>query len=394
MMKFLVKSLIVLVGIVLIIYFSLWLYIDVRGNIWVESMLREILGKQITVKKVYFRPLWGLEIEGVKAKDISLQDMVVKIGLIKSLGGRLYLEGVRANGVRFWIYKRKGKLSRIIRYKKCALPFAAVYNPFIARPAFAVSNVVLPSLPLFIKKLQITDSSLVFSDEDIRQIFAFENIKLEATNIDGKLRSKTKLVLNADINDNLTDKRARVVVKGIAFLPHRFIEAEIKVSHIDYFGIARYLPPSWSPENIGLEKAFFSLRVNLKSKEKSLLVTFSLLVNEYKFKTLENPPSSSYYMLKSIMNIFKSHNSEPLVRFSVEIPWDDMNWDNVWQRIKGRLEHLSFKLAGAGIAANIENAIKAPQGEESSGKETVSGPGELLDIVDEIKTGFKKSLSN
>ncbi|RKY43119.1 MAG: hypothetical protein DRP80_05985, partial [Candidatus Omnitrophota bacterium] len=104
-MKILKISLIIL-GVLLLIYFSLWIFINLKGKQLFTEKIKELTKREVKIEELKFKPLLGVELRSFSTEGLDLKLLTVSITPFSLLSRKLAFNLVKIEDADINIIKK------------------------------------------------------------------------------------------------------------------------------------------------------------------------------------------------------------------------------------------------------------------------------------------------
>ncbi|HEC68975.1 MAG TPA: DUF748 domain-containing protein [Candidatus Omnitrophica bacterium] len=361
-MKILKISLIIL-GVLLLIYFSLWIFINLKGKQLFTEKIKELTKREVKIEELKFKPLLGVELRSFSTEGLDLKLLTVSITPFSLLSRKLAFNLVKIEDADINIIKKDNIIN---------IPLGFT-SPKINLKKKEVSKKPLPLQPslkkniginFLIKNLSFNKLRINFTDEDFTSSLILNG---EIKKLNSSLSSDIFFDITADLKIKEFFLPEDLTFKGFVNFKKKSMSARLKIKEIPYTAFAKYYPPFWKPENLGIEKASLAFEAYLKSVNNLLNIDTLTQLLDWEFQETSEENMSS--LVKIAIESLKNSEGIPSFRYVMETEFDNFKID-----FSGLKSQLQEQIRGAPLTYIGKKAVKKVTG---IGKETATKAVEI-----------------
>jgi len=361
-MKILKISLIIL-GVLLLIYFPLWIFINLKGKQLFTEKIKELTKREVKIEELKFKPLLGVELRSFSTEGLDLKLLTVSITPFSLLSRKLAFNLVKIEDADINIIKKDNIIN---------IPLGFT-SPKINLKKKEVSKKPLPLQPslkkniginFLIKNLSFNKLRINFTDEDFTSSLILNG---EIKKLNSSLSSDIFFDITADLKIKEFFLPEDLTFKGFVNFKKKSMSARLKIKEIPYTAFAKYYPPFWKPENLGIEKASLAFEAYLKSVNNLLNIDTLTQLLDWEFQETSEENMSS--LVKIAIESLKNSEGIPSFRYVMETEFDNFKID-----FSGLKSQLQEQIRGAPLTYIGKKAVKKVTG---IGKETATKAVEI-----------------
>ncbi len=373
-MKTLLKIILILISLLLVVYFSLWGLINIKGRGFLTKKIEEVAKKKVNIQKVSFKPLLGLKIENLYTDNLDFKLLEISLNPLYLLKLRLAFDNLKIEDANLTITKKNNTLIIPVGVTSRKIDIQRLKKPTPISPS---QKIPLSSrkkrFRFFIKKLILNKIKIGFYDEDFK---VFLILKGGINNLSYPLSSDIFFDITSDLKIEKIFIPDDLTFKGFINFEKKSMDAQLKIKEIPYTAFAKYYPPFWRPQNLGIEKAILSLKANFKSVNNNLDVDCLLRLLEYKFKEIEEEDKTS--LLKGMLTLFKNSEGIPTLSFLIKTNFDNpsLDFSIIKNQVKSKIKAPPITYIGKQAIKKVTEASKETT--EKAVEVTTKAIGEVL----------------
>ena len=191
--------------------------------------------------------------------------------------------------------------------------------------------------PAFVlKRLIVEDGTLYFIDREVSDkglSIEIKDVDIEAKNINlsSSGSRRTPFKLEGNIPWPTKEGKGRIELNGWIEYFQKNMDANLKLSNMDYISFKDYYPPFWKPDNLGISEATFTLEAKLDSENNNMTVDCVLSVDKIAFVKVEESDNEELYSriktIRTMLGLFKGTKEKPSIHFVVKTKMDSPQFD-------------------------------------------------------------------
>jgi len=384
------KIFLITLGVVLAVYFSLWVFINLKGKQLFIKKIKELTEKEVKIEELKFKPLLGVELRNLYTEGLDLKLLTASINPFYLLSRRLAFNLVKIEEADIYLVKKDNIINIPLGFtpSKVGLKKKEVSKKPLPLGVPLKKNI---GINFLIKNLSFNKLRINFTDEDFASSLTLNG---EVKKLNSSLSSDIFFDITADLKIKEFFLPEDLTFKGFVNFKKKSMSARLKIKEIPYTAFAKYYPPFWKPENLGIEKANLAFEVYLKSMNNLLNIDILTQLLDWKFQETSEENISS--LVKIAIEFLKNSQGIPSFRYVMETEFDNLNIDfsdlksQLQAQIKGvPLTYIGKKAAKKVTDVGKDTATKAVEITTKAVGEVLRTPERAADIIKEAGKTLK-----
>ena len=384
------KIFLITLGVVLAVYFSLWVFINLKGKQLFIKKIKELTEKEVKIEELKFKPLLGVELRNLYTEGLDLKLLTASINPFYLLSRRLAFNLVKIEEADIYLVKKDNIINIPLGFtpSKVGLKKKEVSKKPLPLGVPLKKNI---GINFLIKNLSFNKLRINFTDEDFASSLTLNG---EVKKLNSSLSSDIFFDITADLKVKEFFLPQDLTFKGFINFKKKSMSARLKIKEIPYTAFAKYYPPFWKPENLGIEKANLAFEVYLKSINNLLNIDILTQLLDWKFQETSEENISS--LVKIAIEFLKNSQGIPSFRYVMETKFDNLkiNFSDLKSQFQKQIKGVPLTYIGEKSVEKVtdvgkETVTKAVEITTKAVGEVLKTPQRAKDIIKETGKTLK-----
>ncbi len=355
----LLRILSIFIILLLIVYFFLGFYINLKGKDFVLNYLKNNLDQKIEIGSVSISPLFKLNIEDITADNITIKKLTLSPSF-KAILGKIGFHVLRL---------QKPDIQIVKTDKGFNFPFSEALSKLDSKTTNSsdtdnksvetTENLVKD---LFFNHLLISQGKVEIKSLENNNSVVVENITVKINNFG--LNSKKNCVFKGKADLKTQDKEVidNIKFSGWINFYNKSMKANFDVDVIPYGNISFLFPYFLRSDFLGIDKIDFSLKSEFTAENNELTIDTNVYLLEYCLNPKAKSPSEKGFG-SGFLQIFNKQGCKVPFNFKIKTKFDnpDINIKSVKEQAIGQMgTSISGLLAKEAIKEVVNEAVNVP----------------------------------
>lgn len=320
----------------LILYISLFAFINTRGKDILAKRVEAEFGAKPEISEVSLRFPFTLEISDFQLGDLFFAHSKIYLRGFNPFNqslllGKVYLDRLEVKVTR---KNKQFKIDPIYRQKPFLLNNPSGEKENIKERLYPEEKAAEKKLAGR-RALSVEINHFYLTNSTIRYIDKSEEKKVELALPDMNAEIKglhypdfTKCFIDFSSSLEVKGKVLKEMIKAEGWVDyyHRSMDIDLKTDLFSYDIFSELYPPFWQAENLGVEEAFLTLASSFKAKDNDLTIDISIVLESVDFMDIDKEDQaklSRQRLVRTVINLLKRDDQRSGVRFKIKTQMDN-----------------------------------------------------------------------
>ncbi len=316
-----------------VVYIGLFTVVNTMGKSMLSERIEEEFGSKPKIGSLSLRFPFTVRIEDFVLEDLAFAQAEFSVRGFNPFTSTLRLHKVYLDRLDLRIVRAKDEIAinplypREFSSQNFSLKEKNIEKPINSNKPDLEAVGRDEEFNLKVKKLYISNSKVRYldKDKDAAVELVLAGIDTQVKNIYYPKLTEFSFDFIASLEAGGVVLKDLITANGWVDYYNKNMDVDLKVSLLEYSVLSDYYLPAWRARNLGIDKAYLSLKSNLKAKDNDLVIDAQVVLDKIDFMDVSSENKeriSRQKLIRTVTNLLKDETGKSAIRFKLKTKMD------------------------------------------------------------------------